>query len=739
MKYIFSFLFLFTLFLSCSTASFHDAHLNQQTTAQVTETNLPFYIHLKNGASDVNGLTIDLLKHDGSDYVLDISSVSDSNGMVYYDLSALEIGAKYFISIGKNDQGFYAGKSIGFTFSDYYANKGYTIFLAKKLDIKYPDNRYLVPLDQTTFKWKALEGVDYYSIKIYWAFEKSNPINYAIGYAGTTVNIPKSISKDLFKIPNLEKKIYFDEPVFVSEKIFVNEYTIPLMLQSNGLYYFAIDAYDSGDNLVASNGYSSMNTSRHYLFYRNPKTDEITLDREKYWAIALSGILNESNSGRHDTLEPHAFCRNVKITSLNILKDGWSTTSREEFFDTIARVREGGHSESYNEILELMKSHPESSIPDLAYDNGYSYYSVKKFYLAAHTEAITQGRSLRAWDLARCINVTRWAYQVNFITEDEAWEIILPVAKEIQQLYTSWREFAINYVAGRMFWAASSLTENEKRDEAIEAYYRILAQTDLPWRKGWDGNDEIVDDTELYINDELDFIKPDEEKAFDLFLSGLQNYVNKKIIEAMVAFEKSIELYSGHAYVYYFLGNINYNKQDYSKAIDYLEKAIDIKNDISSFYFLLSDCYEKSDFNRAVEILNNALDHCDDINNLQLKFAHLYYFKNDFDKVISIVQDLLAKDILEEKTLADSHILLAHTYFSIKDYDDSLENIFLAENHVQEKSYIYYFAGLCYLNKGNDYADKAYEYLKKAEVEGFEIPEQVSAIMRNLEKNRQID
>ena len=283
------------------------------------------------------------------------------------------------------------------------------------------------------------------------------------------------------------------------------------------------------------------------------------------------------------------------------------------------------------------------------------------------------------------------------------------------------------------FWASTFLEENEKREEAIEAYYRITADANLPWRNGWLDDDKSVTDAELYIKDELDFSIPAEEKAWNIFLLGYQALRKNKLEEAKDYMEESLELYPKHSHVYYMLGYINYNKKDIPTAIHYLEQAINMKDNVSRFYILLSNIYLNDNIEKAVNIIETALEKCENKNGLQLQLVSLQFYKKDYDNAI-----LMAKNIIDSKPgniniLGESYSYIAQAYFNLGDIDKALDNISYAEVYLGKQSYLFYLAGICYLNKGPEYYNQTLENFKMAEKEGFQIPENIKALMNKLD------
>ena len=95
------------------------------------------------------------------------------------------------------------------------------------------------------------------------------------------------------------------------------------------------------------------------------------------------------------------------------------------------------------------------------------------------------GKSLIGWDYARFISLCRWGYACGFLTEEEAWDYIMPVADMLQKTFSSWADLGENYVIGREFW---SYEQTQVSGAAIrEAYESLLSSPTSPWQQNaWD-------------------------------------------------------------------------------------------------------------------------------------------------------------------------------------------------------------------------------------------------------------
>ncbi|MFA6210032.1 MAG: DUF1266 domain-containing protein [Candidatus Obscuribacterales bacterium] len=88
-------------------------------------------------------------------------------------------------------------------------------------------------------------------------------------------------------------------------------------------------------------------------------------------------------------------------------------------------------------------------------------------------------RGILAWDYCRYLCLCRWGYQAGYLSESEAWQLMMPMAKRLQELYTSWEQMANEYLIGRDFWwHGKSLRESPN---LLLIKQRLLKDPDSPW------------------------------------------------------------------------------------------------------------------------------------------------------------------------------------------------------------------------------------------------------------------
>jgi hypothetical protein len=73
----------------------------------------------------------------------------------------------------------------------------------------------------------------------------------------------------------------------------------------------------------------------------------------------------------------------------------------------------------------------------------------------------TSGRPDNAWDLVRFMVVARMGVGARYMTNDDAWDAICPIAKRLQNVYRSWTELGQAYVHARRQWRRFPLDGSE--------------------------------------------------------------------------------------------------------------------------------------------------------------------------------------------------------------------------------------------------------------------------------------
>ena len=207
--------------------------------------------------------------------------------------------------------------------------------------------------------------------------------------------------------------------------------------------------------------------------------------RSKGWALSCSAVLTERNHHRHDLLAGGEMnWKNIGKTK-KLIDDTWGITTRADLFSDLQWLNGAGDRERF-EIVGV----GATGIGDEEYKEFVETYNddqkmIQKMEIARKYYDELQGRGISGWDYARFISLCRWGYMVGHLSEDEAWELIMPAARILQRRFESWEDLGRNYLIGRQFWSYKRTAEEGYKYE--DAYRRLSEMRGSPWNKyPWD-------------------------------------------------------------------------------------------------------------------------------------------------------------------------------------------------------------------------------------------------------------
>jgi len=192
------------------------------------------------------------------------------------------------------------------------------------------------------------------------------------------------------------------------------------------------------------------------------------------------------------------------------------------------------------------------------------------------------------------------------------------------------------------------------------------------------------------------------------FQIGMSYFGKREYDEAIIEFEKSIELNPDHAESYFYLGrcyllkgNIEYNKNIF-KAYSLYRKANEISEQAIPKY------------EKIIE------DNPEDLNSY-LRLGYIYEvrsivpFINDYDKALEYYLKALALDAVSESKNKGIYVYLnthvGSVYYQMKDYPQAIEYLEMAEKISPQNVEVIYYLGLSY--DKIDKKEEAREFLSR--------------------------
>ena len=168
------------------------------------------------------------------------------------------------------------------------------------------------------------------------------------------------------------------------------------------------------------------------------------------------------------------------------LRDYWGIQSRDDLLRNVNWLEEGGgHRILFKNEGERLAAMTTEQLRDMINNSGederFRILVVLRNYEAQGT------RGILAWDWNRVIHIAGWSWFVGYISEDEAWRIIMPIARDLQKNYKSWDDVVKGYMIGREYW---SLQQTKlKGQKLFDAHQQLLKDPRSPYHTiPWDLN-----------------------------------------------------------------------------------------------------------------------------------------------------------------------------------------------------------------------------------------------------------
>lgn len=208
-----------------------------------------------------------------------------------------------------------------------------------------------------------------------------------------------------------------------------------------------------------------------------PKANAETCTTAQRWALACPALLAVGNGHRHDILTGAPRTAENIASEKQLLSQWWNVGSRKDLLDQLTWLTKEGHRSDFEEMRKLSASPVElaKARSKLAPSSRADFES--RIDIVRAEAPLLGPKSLLGWDYCRYIALCRWGTMAGYLSPDEAWAKIMPVARMLQKTFPSWAELGRNYLVGRQFWQPS-----QPNNRAFEAnYIRLMSDSKSPW------------------------------------------------------------------------------------------------------------------------------------------------------------------------------------------------------------------------------------------------------------------
>ncbi len=194
----------------------------------------------------------------------------------------------------------------------------------------------------------------------------------------------------------------------------------------------------------------------------NPYVYHPPTPEQAEYALAMSAILSTYNQETYSTLASDMYPTTLKP----LMEQWWDITDRQTSLLMLNWLRDDGHRVEYNQAKEYILDNQLKNCTDVAKFAGKNNLNfppscdntvmASQYQLLSTLSSKIGNHSLLAWDYGRLISVARWSYTLGWISEQEAWEYIMPATQALQKEYSSWKEYGEQYLLGRAYWQQST-------------------------------------------------------------------------------------------------------------------------------------------------------------------------------------------------------------------------------------------------------------------------------------------
>jgi hypothetical protein len=200
-------------------------------------------------------------------------------------------------------------------------------------------------------------------------------------------------------------------------------------------------------------------------------------EEQQRWALATTGVLTESNQERHDILGGEERSQDGATKQRQLLSEWWGIDSREDLMFVLEWIEQVGHRKRFAEMGQYLRTLNEDEyntmLRELAAEDSSSWEAVVNYWFSLGR------KSLVGWDFCRYIHLCRKGYYLGYLSEHEAWNLIMPKARLLQETFDSWKDLGENYLVGRAFWSLDRTRTSGWY--FYEAYKKLLEDPSSPW------------------------------------------------------------------------------------------------------------------------------------------------------------------------------------------------------------------------------------------------------------------
>ena len=161
---------------------------------------------------------------------------------------------------------------------------------------------------------------------------------------------------------------------------------------------------------------------------------------------------------------------------INGFKQRFGIHNREELIGFLDWLAQEGHRRGFDRMGWLVSRMNDEQYQALVEQTKDDYNTSRRLPLVRAYYQEFGNKSIKAWDFCRYIYMCRSGYTCGYLTEEEAWDRIMPVARMLRRTFDSWDDLSFNYQVGPSVFLP---TPNQSQ-RALWDVYLLQAEVQSP-------------------------------------------------------------------------------------------------------------------------------------------------------------------------------------------------------------------------------------------------------------------
>jgi hypothetical protein len=215
----------------------------------------------------------------------------------------------------------------------------------------------------------------------------------------------------------------------------------------------------------------------------NPR--HVPMRSPQAWALSTSAILAYVNGAQPDLVGMAPATPETISDMKRLLSTSWGVNNRADLLSALQWIDDGGHRQDWDRLLKAVGGLTESQMSAVMDKVAGDPEATRQIELVRQYGTVFDRKSLLGWDYSRYVLLCRFGYHCGYLSEAEAWNRIMPVARMLQKTFSSWADLGENFLVGREFWSSAETLRTGAEVEA--AYQTLLDDPFSPWKWNlWD-------------------------------------------------------------------------------------------------------------------------------------------------------------------------------------------------------------------------------------------------------------